>query len=70
MLLQIASTFSLLNPRGDNLSPFGSSVLGVSSKAKIGNGFVVCASKGLDKWPLTGVVFKPFEEVQRFDQKR
>ncbi|GMP23518.1 hypothetical protein CsSME_00001078 [Camellia sinensis var. sinensis] len=65
MLLRAASAFSLVNPHGDNLSPFGSSVLGVSSKAKIGNGFLVCASKGSDNRPLTGVVFEPFEEVKK-----
>ncbi|CAL5376632.1 unnamed protein product [Camellia sinensis] len=37
---------------------------GFSSKAKIINGFLVCASKGSDSWPLIGVLFEPFEEVK------
>lgn len=33
--------------------------------AKNGNGLVVCASKGSNSKPLTGVVFEPFEEVKK-----
>ncbi|KAA8534027.1 hypothetical protein F0562_031544 [Nyssa sinensis] len=32
---------------------------------KSGDGFVVCASKGSNSKPLTGVVFEPFEEVKK-----
>ncbi|CAL5407520.1 unnamed protein product [Camellia sinensis] len=75
MLLRAASAFSLLNTHGDNPSPFmfpasssslnsAASVLGVS-QSKSQNGFVVCAAKGSNNSPLTGVVFDPFEEVKK-----
>ncbi|XP_057476495.1 ferritin-3, chloroplastic-like [Actinidia eriantha] len=70
MLLRAAPAFSLLNPHGDKLSPFGSSasasVLGIS-QAMRGNGFVACAAKSsnTNHRPLTGVVFEPFEEVKK-----
>ncbi|CAK9135833.1 unnamed protein product [Ilex paraguariensis] len=73
MLLRAAPAFSILNTRGDNLNPLFSSVSSLSSlksvqrnfRVKIGNGFVVCASKGSSNRPLTGVVFEPFEEVKK-----
>ncbi|KAH8496835.1 hypothetical protein Peur_054571 [Populus x canadensis] len=75
MLLKAAPAFSLLNATGDNLgSPFPS-VSSLSNKnlsvspsflrSKTGSGFVVCASKGANNRPLTGVVFEPFEEVKK-----
>ncbi|XP_059627939.1 ferritin-2, chloroplastic-like [Cornus florida] len=71
MTLRAAAAFSLLNTNGDNLSSFVSSASSFSpsvqrfSRAKTGNGFVVCASKGTNSRPLTGVVFEPFEEVKK-----
>jgi ferritin heavy chain len=64
MLLKTAPAFGLLNTQGDNRIPFG------SSQSKGGNGLVVvCAAKGSssspNSRPLTGVVFKPFEEVKK-----
>ncbi|KAJ6891921.1 hypothetical protein NC651_025198 [Populus alba x Populus x berolinensis] len=75
MLLKAAPAFSLLNATGDNLGSLFPSVssqsnknLSVSSsflRSKTGSGFVVCASKGANNRPLTGVVFEPFEEVKK-----
>ncbi|XP_015076177.1 ferritin-2, chloroplastic [Solanum pennellii] len=69
MLLKVAPAFALLNTHEENLS----SVISFSShgsvlknfSAKNGNGLVVCASKGSNSKPLTGVVFEPFEEVKK-----
>uniref|UniRef100_M1CL12 Ferritin n=1 Tax=Solanum tuberosum TaxID=4113 RepID=M1CL12_SOLTU len=69
MLLKVAPAFALLNTHGENLG----SMLSFSShgsvlknfSAKSGNGLVVCASKGSNSKPLTGVVFEPFEEVKK-----
>ncbi|GLT78907.1 hypothetical protein SLA2020_504250 [Shorea laevis] len=74
MLLKAAPAFSLLNPHGEHLCPLfssGSSLVSQNSVAvrvsspKIGPGIVVCASKGSNNRPLTGVVFEPFEEVKK-----
>ncbi|XP_009591924.1 ferritin-2, chloroplastic [Nicotiana tomentosiformis] len=70
MLLKLAPAFALLNSHGENLSP----MLSTSSNgsflknfyAKSGKGLLVlCASKGSNTKPLTGVVFEPFEEVKK-----
>jgi len=75
MLLKAAPAFSLLNATGDNLGSLFPSVSSLSNKnlsvspsflrSKTGSGFVVCASKGANNRPLTGVVFEPFEEVKK-----
>ncbi|MCD7452846.1 2Fe-2S ferredoxin [Datura stramonium] len=69
MLLKVAPAFALLNTHGENLCPMlsssssGSVLKNFSTKS--GNGLVVCASKGSNSKPLTGVVFEPFEEVKK-----
>ncbi|XP_019151170.1 PREDICTED: ferritin-2, chloroplastic-like isoform X2 [Ipomoea nil] len=68
MLLKAASAFPLLNSHGDHLSPLfssASSLKGLPAKAGNGNALVVCASKGSNNKPLTGVIFEPFEEVKK-----
>lgn len=75
MLLKAAPAFSLLNAKGDNLGSLFPSVSSLSNKnlsvspsflrSKTGSGLVVCASKGANNRPLTGVVFEPFEEVKK-----
>ncbi|KAJ6429301.1 hypothetical protein OIU84_020853 [Salix udensis] len=75
MSLKAATSFSLLNTRGGSLDHQFSSASSLSSnnlavslsipRAKTGFGFLVCASKGADNKSLTGVVFKPFEEVKK-----
>lgn len=81
MLLKAASSsVSLLNANGDHLGSLFSSPLNsiaplnssASSSsilrfcpAKNGSRLVVCASKGANNRPLTGVVFEPFEEVKK-----
>lgn len=63
MLLKVAPAFALLNTpnpiHGENL------FFQKSFSAKSGNGFMVCASKGTNHKPLTGVVFEPFEELKK-----
>ncbi|TMX02768.1 hypothetical protein EJD97_019940 [Solanum chilense] len=63
MLLKVAPAFALLNtPKSTN----GENLLTHKSfSAKSGNGFMVCASKGTNHKPLTGVVFEPFEELKK-----
>ncbi|KAI4306872.1 hypothetical protein L6164_030114 [Bauhinia variegata] len=46
-------------------SPASLSSLLRCSPAKAGAGVVVCATKGANNRPLTGVVFEPFEEVKK-----
>ncbi|KAB5544400.1 hypothetical protein DKX38_012512 [Salix brachista] len=73
MSLKAATSFSLLNTRGGSLDHQFSSASSLSSnnlavsipRSKTGFGFLVCASKGADSKSLTGVVFKPFEEVKK-----
>ncbi|XP_011002568.1 PREDICTED: ferritin-3, chloroplastic [Populus euphratica] len=75
MLLKAAPAFSLLNTRGDSSGPLFSSASSLSHnnlavspsilRTKTGSGFLVCASKGATNKSLTGVVFKPFEEVKK-----
>ena len=74
MLLKAAPAFSLLNTTGDNPGSLFPSVSSLPNKnlsaspsfrSKTGSGFVVCASKGANNRPLTGVVFEPFEEVKK-----
>ena len=75
MLLKAAPAFSLFNTRGDSLGPLFSTASSLSNnnlavspsilRTKTGSGFVVCASKGANNRPLTGVVFEPFEEVKK-----
>uniref|UniRef100_A0A6N2LTS4 Ferritin n=1 Tax=Salix viminalis TaxID=40686 RepID=A0A6N2LTS4_SALVM len=75
MSLKAATSFSLLNTRGGSLDHKFSSASSLSSnnlavslsipRSKTGFGFLVCASKGADSKSLTGVVFKPFEEVKK-----
>ncbi|KAE8701558.1 Ferritin-3 [Hibiscus syriacus] len=77
MLLKAAPAFSLLNPQEGPLfsslsssqaslfHSFSSSIHRLSSP---GNGIgyvVVCATKGANHKPLTGVVFEPFKEVKK-----
>ncbi|PHT48591.1 hypothetical protein CQW23_12799 [Capsicum baccatum] len=59
MLLNISPAFTLSKTHVENPSPL------LNFSAKSGNGFVVCASKGSNSKPLTGVVFEPFEEVKK-----
>ncbi|KDP44711.1 hypothetical protein JCGZ_01211 [Jatropha curcas] len=67
MLLKAAPAFSLLNTHGDNLGPLFSPVSSSFNtlRGKSVPGFVVCASKGTNSKPLTGVIFEPFEEVKK-----
>ncbi|KAF2296306.1 hypothetical protein P3X46_014435 [Hevea brasiliensis] len=72
MLLKAAPAFSLLSTHGDNLGPLFSSVSSSFNslsptifRGKTGTGFVLCASKGSNDKPLTGVIFEPFEEVKK-----
>ncbi|XP_022745770.1 ferritin-3, chloroplastic-like [Durio zibethinus] len=80
MLLKAASAFSLLNPQVENLGPlcssisssqtslfnsFSSSILRLSSPRNGTGSVVLCATKGHNTKPLTGVVFAPFEEVKK-----
>ncbi|NP_001313209.1 ferritin-2, chloroplastic [Nicotiana tabacum] len=70
MLLKLAPAFTLLNSHGENLSPMlstssqGFVLKNFSTKSRNGL-LVVCASKGSNTKPLTGVVFEPFEEVKK-----
>ncbi|XVE69476.1 hypothetical protein DITRI_Ditri09bG0155200 [Diplodiscus trichospermus] len=80
MLLKAAPAFSLLNPQVENQGPLFSSVsssqtslfssfyfsiLRVSSPRNGTGSLVVCAAKGANSKPLTGVVFEPFVEVKK-----
>lgn len=76
MLLKASSTFSVLKPHAPSdsspswpSSPLSSGLLSspiLRLSPAIGpNGFVVFASKSANNRPLTGVVFEPFEEVQK-----
>ena len=64
MLLKASPAFTVLNGHGDSLV---GPMLGGSRLRNGGNGagFVVCAAKGSNNKPLTGVVFEPFEEVKK-----
>ncbi|XAR65972.1 Ferroxidase [Bertholletia excelsa] len=64
MLLRASPAFSLLNSHSENLSPFLSSARAGNGNGN-GNGLVVCAAKGSNNKPLTGVIFEPFEEVKK-----
>ncbi|KAH0658174.1 hypothetical protein KY289_026922 [Solanum tuberosum] len=63
MLLKVAPAFALLNTpkstHGEN------PLIHKSFSAKSGNGLIICASKGTNHKPLTGVVFEPFEELKK-----
>ncbi|CAN4087474.1 unnamed protein product [Withania somnifera] len=61
MLLKVSPASALLNTHGENLS----SMLRISSHGSFMKNFLVCASKGSNSKPLTGVVFEPFEEVKK-----
>ncbi|KAK8552844.1 hypothetical protein V6N13_121223 [Hibiscus sabdariffa] len=80
MLLKAAPAFSLLNPQVENQGPlfssvsssqtslfhsFSSSVHRLSSPGNGTGSVVVCAAKGANHKPLTGVVFEPFKEVKK-----
>ncbi|TYH19234.1 hypothetical protein ES288_A05G336700v1 [Gossypium darwinii] len=70
MLLKAAPAFSSLNPQLENqgalFSPFSSSINHQLSSPRNGPGsLVVCAAKGANHKPLTGVVFQPFVEVKK-----
>lgn len=70
MLLKAASAFSLLNPQLENQGPlfssFSSSIHHQLSSPRNGPGsVVVCAAKGANHKPLSGVVFQPFVEVKK-----
>ena len=74
MLLKAAPAFSLLNPQVQNQGPHLFSSVTSSqtplfkslSSPRYGTGaVVVCATKGANNKPLTGVVFEPFEEVKK-----
>ncbi|KAK5795684.1 ferritin-3, chloroplastic-like [Gossypium arboreum] len=62
MLLKASPAFSLLkNPQVETRVPlFSRNGSGVGSGA-----VVVCATKGANNKPLTGVIFEPFEEVKK-----
>ncbi|KAF2319162.1 hypothetical protein GH714_013650 [Hevea brasiliensis] len=71
MLLKASPAFSLLSTSGDNLGPLFSSVSSSSIslspstlRGKVGTGFVVCASKGGNDKPLTGVFLSPLKSVE------
>ncbi|KAB2084206.1 hypothetical protein ES319_A05G319700v1 [Gossypium barbadense] len=70
MLLKAAPAFSSLNPQLENqgalFSPFSSSINHQLSSPRNGPGsLVVCAAKGANHKPLTGVVFQPFVEMKK-----
>ncbi|MBA0776097.1 hypothetical protein Gotri_011151 [Gossypium trilobum] len=70
MLLKAVPTFSSLNPQLENqgalFSPFSSSINHHLSSPRNGPGsLVVCAAKGANHKPLSGVVFQPFVEVKK-----
>ncbi|GAV85074.1 Ferritin domain-containing protein [Cephalotus follicularis] len=75
MILKAVPAFSLLNTSSAVTASHGDSVFGPlfsspnlsfsSLKRVSGGGAVVCASKGANSRPLTGVVFEPFEEVKK-----
>ncbi|KAK8643414.1 hypothetical protein V6N13_012713 [Hibiscus sabdariffa] len=80
MLLKAAPAFSLLNPQVENQGPlfssvsssqtslfhsFSSSVHRLSSPGNGTGSVVVCAAKGANHKPLTGVIFEPFKEVKK-----
>ncbi|XVE99817.1 hypothetical protein REPUB_Repub03eG0234100 [Reevesia pubescens] len=75
MLLKVASSFSLINPQVENQgllplfssvsSSSSSSILRLSSPRNGTGSVVVCATKGANNKPLTGVIFEPFEEVKK-----
>lgn len=68
-MLKAASSFALLNPKGENLGPLFSGVSQQFSPSLLKKNnfpaFVVCAAKGSNNKPLTGVIFEPFEEVKK-----
>ncbi|XVF84066.1 hypothetical protein PTKIN_Ptkin16aG0544800 [Pterospermum kingtungense] len=77
MLLKAAPAFALLTPPVEKRGPlfssvsssqtpsFSSSIFRVSSQRNGTGSIVVCASKGTNTKPLTGVIFEPFEEVKK-----
>ncbi|WRX12341.1 Ferritin/DPS protein domain - like 1 [Theobroma cacao] len=80
MLLKAAPAFSLLNAQVENqgslfssvsssqsslFSSFSSPTLRVSTPRNRTGAVIVCAAKGANNKPLTGVVFEPFEEVKK-----
>lgn len=73
MLLKASPAMASLNTNGEALGPLFSTVsapfsFGSALKSfqrKSGNQFLVCAAKGSNNRPLTGVVFEPFEEVKK-----
>nr|KJB60733.1 hypothetical protein B456_009G322800 [Gossypium raimondii] len=70
MLLKAVPTFSSLNPQLENQGalffPFSSSINHQLSSLRNGPGsLVVCAAKGANHKPLSGVVFQPFVEVKK-----
>ncbi|KAL3652261.1 2Fe-2S ferredoxin [Castilleja foliolosa] len=68
MLLKASPAFGLLHSHGENLSAlFSSASFSPFSQNKFPgkNGCVLCVAKHANNKPLTGVVFEPFEEVQK-----
>ncbi|GMI87309.1 ferritin 4 [Hibiscus trionum] len=65
MLLKASPAFCLLkNPTVEDRVPLFSSLYCPKSRSGSGFGFV-CATKGANSQPLTGVIFEPFEEVKK-----
>ncbi|KAE8726768.1 Ferritin-2 [Hibiscus syriacus] len=73
MLLKASPAFSLLkNPAVENRVPLFSSQSCPKNRSRSGSGsgfgfgsVFVCATKGANTKPLTGVIFDPFEEVKK-----
>ncbi|KAL4291479.1 hypothetical protein GQ457_14G026300 [Hibiscus cannabinus] len=68
MLLKASPAFCLLkNPTVEGRVPLFSSLSCPKNRSGSGSGFgsVVCATKGANTQPLTGVIFEPFEEVKK-----
>ncbi|VFQ72807.1 unnamed protein product [Cuscuta campestris] len=67
-LLKAAPAFHPSHSHGDKLSPLFSNASPSTSRLPAntaGNALAVCASKGANNKPVTGVLFEPFEEVKK-----
>lgn len=78
MLLKAATPLSLVNVNGEQSGHLFSTTVSPSNSSfslspmnlwypsnKMGAGFSLCAAKGSNSRPLTGVIFEPFEEVKK-----
>ncbi|RAL51313.1 hypothetical protein DM860_010815 [Cuscuta australis] len=67
-LLKAAPAFHPSHSHGDKLSPLFSNASPSTSRLPANtakNALAVCASKGANNKPVTGVLFEPFEEVKK-----